>query len=285
MPVLPGLFLLGALWGLSPTIAKAGLAMGIPPMGFGFCAALGSGLALLALGRAQGARFRLDRPHLRHYAANGFFGYALANLIAYTALPHIPAAFFALLMPLAPILTVLGAAAIGQERLLPRRVIGTLLGLAGVALAMAPGAALPTAGAWGWALLAALTPACFAIANLLAVRIAPRGAAPLGLAAGALLAAAGFLGLAGLLLGQIPFSVSWTAMALLPLQAALTAVAYLLYFRMMATAGSVVTSQSGYLVSIFGILWGALAFGERMGWLALPAAALVFGGLYLVSRK
>lgn len=285
MPVLPGLFLLGALWGLSPSIAKAGLALGITPLGFGFCAALGSAFALLALCRAQGVGLRLDGPHLRHYAANGFFGFALANLVAYSALPHIPAGFFALLMPLVPILTVLGAALVGQERLTAPRVAGTALGLAGVALAMAPGAALPGAGAWGWALLGALTPVCYAIANLLAVRLAPPGAAPLGLATGALLAAACCLGALGLMLGQLPFSASWAALGLLPLQAAITAVAYLLYFRLMGAAGSVVTSQAGYLISIFGIAWGAVLFGERMGWLTVPAAALVFGGLYLVGRK
>lgn len=285
MRVLPGLVLLGALWGLSPALTKSGLEMGIPPLGFGFCAALGSGLALLALALARGAPPRLEPAFLRHYAANGLMGYALANMVAYAALPHIPAGFFALLMPLVPILTVVAAAAIGMERLTKRRVAGTALGFAGVALAMAPGAALPGAGLLGWALLGSLTPVCFAIANLAAVRLAPKGAEPLGLAAGALLAAAFFLGLGGLVMGHLPFRLSTVAIAILAGQATLTAVAYLAYFGLMRAAGSVVTSQAGYLISIFGILWGALLFGERMGWLALPAAALVFGGLFLVSRK
>jgi drug/metabolite transporter (DMT)-like permease len=285
MRVLPGLLLLGALWGLSPSVAKVGLAMSIPPLGFGFCAALGSGIALLVLGWAQGARFRVTPAYLRHYAANGLAGYALANLVAYAALPHIPAGFFALLMPLVPMLTVAAAAALRHERLTRRRIVGTALGFAGVAVAMAPGAALPGAGLLGWALFAALTPLCYAVANLLAVRLAPAGAAPLGLAAGALLAAALFLGVGGLAAEQIPFRAPPAAVAILAGQAVLTATAYLLYFRMMRAAGSVVTSQAGYLISIFGILWGAILFGERMGWLAVPAAALVFAGLFLVSRK
>jgi drug/metabolite transporter (DMT)-like permease len=73
----------------------------------------------------------------------------------------------------------------------------------------------------------------------------------------------------GLAAGSFPFR-SLAALALLPLQAVLTAIAYLLYFRLMGSAGSVVTSQAGYLISIFGIAWGAILFGERMGWLALP---------------
>lgn len=285
MHILPGLLILGTLWGLSPSIAKTGMSLGIPSLGYGFWAALGSGCALLLLCRLRGVRLRLDGPHLRHYAANGLSGFALANLFGFTALQHIPAGFFALLMPLSPMLTILGAAALGQEGLTARRLAGTMLGLGGVALAMAPGAALPDPALLGWALVAALTPVCYAVANLAAVQLAPKGSAPLALAAGSLLAGAGFLALFAVPVGHLPFEAPWEALALLPMQAALTAIAYLLYFRMIASAGSVATSQSGYVVTIAGILWGALLFGEQMGWLALPAAAMVFGGLWLVGRK
>ena len=85
----------------------------------------------------------LSRAHLRHYAVSGLFGMALANLVGFTSLQHVPAGFFVLLVPLSPILTVLGASLLGSERATPRRVLGTVLGLAGILLAMSPGAALP----------------------------------------------------------------------------------------------------------------------------------------------
>lgn len=285
-PVLPLLLLTGAIWGLTPAIAKVGMGLGISAMGFAFWTAVGSALALTLLCRARGQAIPRDRTHVLYYLAAGGSGFALANVFGFHALQHIPAGFFALLIPLAPMLTVVGAAAIGQERLTARRVAGTALGFAGVALAMAPGAALPAASLIGWALVAALTPVCYAVSGLVAVQFAPRGTGPLAVAAGSLYGAAFCLAFFALALGQFhpPLSGDWRAEALLPLQAVLTAIAYLAYFRVIAAAGAVVTSQVGYIVTIAGVVWGAIIFGERMGWLALPAVALIFAGLWLVTR-
>ncbi len=285
-PILPLLLLTGAIWGLTPAVAKVGMGLGVSAMGFAFWTAIGSALVLTALCRVRGIAIPRDRAHLTYYLAAGGSGFAMANLAGFHALQHIPAGFFALLIPLAPMLTVVGAAALGQERLTLRRVGGTALGFAGVALAMAPGAALPEASLIGWALVAALSPACYAVANLVAVQMAPRGTGPLAVAAGTLHAAAFFLAIFGLALGQfhLPFTGDARAEALLPLQAVLTAIAYLAYFRVIAAAGAVVTSQVGYIVTLAGVVWGAIFFGERMGWLALPAVALIFAGLWLVTR-
>lgn len=278
---------MGVVWGLTPSTVKLAVSAGIPPLGFAFWGAFGSALILSVLCAARRLPLPVDRAHLVQYGASGLSGFALANFAGYTALQHIPAGFFALLVPLSPILTVLIAAALGMERVTRGRAVGTGLGFAGVALAMAPGAALPDPSLLGWALLASLTPMCFAISNIVAVRLAPRGTDALALATGALYAASFFLAIFGMLRGEfhLPGRIGWPAELLLPLQAGLTAFAYLLYFRLIAATGSVITSQTGYIVTIAGVLWGALVFGERMGWLALPAAALVFAGLWLVTTR
>lgn len=49
-------------------------------------------------------------------------------------------------------------------------------------------------------------------------------------------------------------------------------------------ADSVAYSQIGYVIALTGIGLGALLFGERIGWLFLPALALVFSGIVLVNR-
>lgn len=284
---LPLLLIAGGIWGLSPTLAKLGLGMGVAPLGIAFWVALGSGGVLLLLARLRGEPLRRDARHLRYYLAAGVTGSTLANLTAYHALQHVPAGFFALLVPLSAMITVLGAALLGLERLSARSLGGTALGFAGVALAMAPGAALPDAALLGWALLAALTPVCYAASNLVAARMAPPGAMPLPVAAGTLLAAAGPTLLAGLLLGQthLPFAAGWRAEALLLALALLGALAYLTYFRLIGAAGPVVTSQVGYIVTLAGVFWGWAIFGERLGLLTLPAAGLIFAGLWLVGRR
>ncbi|MBP0464133.1 DMT family transporter [Roseomonas sp. PWR1] len=279
---LPPLLLLGAIWGATPAFVKHLGAIGWPPMLIAAVAAAVSAAILLAICRLRGIALPLSRAHLLHYAVSGLTGLALANLVGFTSLQHVPAGFFALLVPLSPMLTVLGAAAMGMERMTRRRLLGTALGLAGVLLAMSPGAALPDPALLPWALLAALTPVCYAASNLLAVRLAPKGAPPLALATGTLAAGAVQATIFAALMGHLAVPPA-VGLPVSLAQGAVTALAFLVYFRSLAAHGGVVTSQTGYIVTLTGIAWGWALFGERPGWLTIPAASLVFAGLALVT--
>ncbi len=279
----PALLLLGGIWGLTPAIAKGLVMAGAPPVGLAALVALVAAALLGGVCAARGQRIPLDRAHARHYAAAAATGFVLANLVAYTAIRHVPAGFFALLLPLSPMLTVVLAAALGMERATRRRLAGTALGLAGTALAMAPGAALPDMAALPWAILLLLTPIGYAASNILAVRLAPRGTPPLPLAAGTLVVAGLSMGLAAILLGQAQLPGGAEALAVAAAQAGLMALAYVTYFRLLATLGGVITSQVGYVSTLSGLLWGHILFDEMPGWLTWPAAALVFAGLALVT--
>jgi drug/metabolite transporter (DMT)-like permease len=226
-----------------------------------------------------------DRAHLRHFVAVGVTGLTLANGCGYFALQHVPAGFYVLVLPLSPILTVLFSAASGTERPAARVWLGVLCGLSGAALAMSPAAALPDPAALPWAVLALATPTFYALSNVLAMRLAPAGTPALPLAVGTL--AAGGLALLPLALFAAPGGLAPGGAVLggLALLVATMAAAYLLYFRLMAKAGAITTSLVGYTTTLFGIAWGVLIFAERPGWLVLPAAALVFGGLFLATRR
>lgn len=280
--VLPPIVLLGSLWGVTPVFVKHLGSVGWPPLMIAVFGAAGSAVILLALCRLRGLRVPADARHLRYYAVSGLFGMALANLVGFTSLQHIPAGFFSLLVPLSPMLTVTAAAAIGAERATPRRVAGTAMGLAGVLLAMAPGAALPDRAALGWAMIAALTPVCYATANLVAVRLAPPGTPAPALATGTLATAAVQVAIFAVLLGQfrVPPLEGRPVSAL---QILVMAAAFLLWFRCLARLGSVLTSQTGYVITVTGMGWGWLMFGERPGMLTIPAVALVLAGLALVT--
>jgi drug/metabolite transporter (DMT)-like permease len=279
---LPALLLLGAIWGLTPALAKLLVQGGMPALGLAALVATLSAALLRAACAARGIRVPLDAAHLRHYAVTGLAGFALANVVSFTALRHVPAGLFALLVPLSPMLTMLLAALLGMERATPRRLLGTALGLAGTALAMAPGAALPEARLLPWALLLLVTPAGYATANVLAIRLAPPGTPSLALATGMLAGAAVFAWVPALLLGAAALPAG-AGLGVLAAQAGLTALAYILYFRLLTGIGGVGTSQVGYLVTLSGLFWGFLFFGEQPGWLTVPAAGLIFAGLALVT--
>jgi len=274
---------LGAVWGLTPAMAKLAMAQGMKPLGVATIAAAISAATLLGIAAWQRETPRWTRPHLIHYGAGGLVGLALANLFAFTGLSRAPAGLFALLVPLSGLLSTVFFAMAGLERATPRIVAGTLLGVCGVALAMAPGAALPDRTMLPWAALMVLTPVCYAASNLLSVKLAVPGSTPLAQAAGTLAGATVSVLLMALALGQLGTPPSLAIWMLLVAQGVLTALAYLIYFRLLVGTGGMVTSQVSYLITLAGLLYGYLLFDEVPGLLTLPAAGLIFAGLALVT--
>jgi drug/metabolite transporter (DMT)-like permease len=280
-----GLVTLGAIWGLTPAMAKLAMAEGMRPMGVAAIAAGLSAVTLLLVAAARGEWPRWRRANLVHYGAGGMVGLALANLTGFTGLTRAPAGLFALLVPLSALFSVLLFAAFGMERLTRRRLVGTLLGVAGVGLAMAPGAALPDPALLPWAALMLLTPVCYAAANLLSVRLSVPGTTALQGAAGTVVGATVSVVLIALPLGHLGPPPSAGIGLLLVAQGLLTAAAYLIYFGLLASHGGVFTSQVSYLITLAGLFWGFLIFAEVPGWLTLPAGALIFAGVALVSTE
>lgn len=279
---------LGLLWGLTPCVGKLAVLGGWGPLAFSFWQAVGAAIILGAAvtGCGLGAAPR-GRSGLLYAAAQGLLGFAAPNAIAITSLEHIPASLFAMLTPLAPILTVGLSALLGTEKVSARALVGVALGLLGAMLALKPGAAMPDRAALPWALLAMLCPLCYALSNVIAVRFKPKDVKPLGLALATTVAAAMWLGPAMVLAGQtrVPMLPMLDADALVPLQSTLMALAFFGYFRLIQRAGGVFASQVGFAILPAGTGWGMLLFGERPGWLTLPAALLIGLGLGLVSGR
>jgi len=283
LTVVLALLVLGACWGLTPSLAKLALAGGMRPLGIATVAASIGATILLTVAAAKRDLPRFTMAHWRHYLAGGLIGLTLANLFAFTALQHAPAGLFAVLVPLAAVFSVIFFALAGLDRVTPRRALGTAVGLGGVMLAISPGAVLPDAAMLPWAALMLLTPLCYAAANLLSVKLAVPGSSPLAQAAGTVLGAALSAFVVAALLGHLAWPAdSRTALVLLA-HGATNALGYLVYFRLLTGAGGVVTSQTSMTITLGGLTYGYLIFNEVPGWLALPAIALIFAGLVLVT--
>jgi drug/metabolite transporter (DMT)-like permease len=282
------LLALGTLWGLTPAIGKAAYQAGATPLAYVFRAALVSALLLLAAGAARRRVLPLGARGLRFHLGSGLIGFAAPNLVGFLALRHVPAGLFAIVIPAAPLLTFALSALLGLERATWRRFAGVVVALAGTLLALSPGAALPVGGSLGWAFASLAVPALYACSNVFAVKFRPAGADPLALACGTASGAALWLGLAAFLPGQPwgpidPLRAPLATDAFAAAQGMLTAVAYAIYFRLLTRHGGVFASQVGYVLVVTGLAWGAVIFGEVPGWLVLPATALIFAGLALVT--
>ena len=97
---------------------------------------------------------------------------------------------------------------------------------------------------------------------------------------------------AGILL--IPFIALWpppgaptpgAAASILALGLVCSALAYLLYFRLIADIGATGALTVTYLIPVFGVLWGVLFLGETVSAAMLAGAALVIAGTLLVLRN
>jgi len=63
------------------------------------------------------------------------------------------------------------------------------------------------------------------------------------------------------------------------------ALAYLIYFRVLAVAGSTNLMLVTFLVPLSAILLGTLVLGERLDWTAFAGMALIFAGLAAVDGR
>ena len=217
----------------------------------------------------------------RHYVVVGILSSALPFLLwAYAAL-SLPAGLLSVLNATAPMFGAVCSAVLLGERLSARRIAGLVVGVLGVALLSRPeaGAALH------YPAIAGALAACFCY-GLVATYI-KRWASQVpsrSMAAGSQLAA-------GILL--TPLIPLWPPMAaptplvvasILALGLVCSAIAYLLYFRLIADIGATGALTVTYLIPVFGVLWGVLFLGETVSLSMLAGAVLVVLGTVFVLR-
>ena len=240
------------------------------------------GLALLAWFRFTGFDPELRR-HAHFHFLVGAVNIALPFSLYSFAAIHAPASLLAIVNATAPMFGLAWSAAFGDELVTARKLTGLVLGAAGVALIVRPdaGAAGPQ---FDWAVAAALGACCaYGVTGVLMKRFA-RGASARGMAAGNQLAAA------LVLVPLLPFTLPAAAPSalivanVLGLALLASALAFLLYFQLIADVGATRALTVTYLIPLFGVLWGALFLGESLPASALAGGALILAGTVFVTR-
>jgi drug/metabolite transporter (DMT)-like permease len=224
------------------------------------------------------------RGHFRFYAVIGVVGTALPfTLFSYAGMA-LGGSTMAILNSTAPMFALVIGAALGWERLSAARVIGVILGAFGVWLVTLRtadvSAPLP--------ILAVVACLCasfgYAVTSLL-VRRWSRGAPAAGMALGAQVFAAAAI---------LPFVPLWppsgapsglvvanvAALGLLG-----SGVAYVLFFRLIADVGAASAQTVSLLIPAFGMLWGMMFLGERIGLAGLAGAVCIVLGTVLIVRR
>lgn len=277
----------GTAWGSTVVLAKLATAGGHHPLGL----ALWQALILVALLGARQAALRRPLPlswrHAAFYLTCGLCGAVIPHTASFYAAQALPAGVLAIVLSTSPLMTAALAVALGSERATALRLLGLLLGLAGVVLLVAPDSSLPAPGLVAWVLVAALAPLCYAVEdNVIDLRM-PRDCDAFGALLGFSLAAT--LVLAPLVWATgtgIDLTRRWGVAEAAMLAMALAHLfAYTSLIWLVIRAGPVFASQIGYVVTLSGIGWGMLVFAERHSGWVWAALLLLLLGVTLVKPR
>ena len=201
-------------------------------------------------------------------------------LFAYATLT-LTAGFAAVLNATAPLFGALVAFLWLHERPRPKQVLGLALGFVGVVLLVWH--KLSAQGDFLAIVAALLAATGYGIASHFAKRKLP-GLAPLAVAAGSQIAASAVLAIPAFFLwpARTPGLKSWGCV--LGLGLFCTALAYVLYFRLIARVGPTKAILVTYLIPAFGILWGYLFLSEQVTWRTLLGGTVILAGTTIVAR-
>lgn len=274
------LTLLAALWGGSFLFMRYAVPdFGVVPL-IWLRVALAS-VCLLPLLLMKGQLGAL-RERAGAVAVMGLFNSGLPFLLIAWATLSITAGLASIMNAMTPVFTALIGALWLGDRLDGRRSLGLLLGLAGVALLAADKADFRPGGS-GWAIVAMLlATACYGFAANHTRRYL-QGVPALVNATGTQLVSA--------LVLLPPALWSWPErmpglgpwLAALVLGVACSALAYVLFFRLIARVGASRAVTVTFLVPVFGTLWGALFLGEPVTASMLAGGAVVLLGTGLAT--
>ena len=239
------------------------------------------------------AIMRLALPtKLAAWAAFAGMG-TLNNAIPFTLIAwgqtEISSGLASILNATTPLFTVVFAHWLTQdEKLSVNKLFGVVIGFLGVVALIGPAArGSTTAG-----LLAHLAGVCgamsYAAGGIFGRRFAPRGYPPVVLTTGQLTMSTLILGAIALTFGN-PFALAtasvttWSVLIATAIPA--TALAYLLYFRILTTAGATNIMLVTLLMPASAIVLGAVVLGERLAWWHFAGMILIAIGLAAIDGR
>ena len=282
------LLLLATLWGGSYTFIKLGVAT-IPPITLIAARTLIAGLLLFVATRWRGLSLPKDAATWWRF----LFQACLNSVVPWTLIAwgerSLDASVATILNSTSPIFTFSLTLAIARQQTVSlRELFGVIAGMAGVCLIVG----VQAFSEFGDQLVAQVAivaaTVCYAGGALFSRSF--KGLDSMMPAAGSLLCGAAILTPLSLLLEQ-PWTIAPSAtsvLALFALTVFSTALAFVIYFRLIQTLGSVGTTSQAYLRVPIGVAIGVLFLGESLtstGWIGLGCVVIGVAAMTLPVRK
>ena len=282
------LLLLATLWGGSYTFIKLGVAT-IPPITLIAARTAIAGLLLLAIMRWRGVKLPRDAATWRRF----LFQACLNSVIPWTLIAwaerSLDAGLATILNSTSPIFTFFLTLAIARhEAPTLRKLFGVLAGMAGICLIVGVQALDGLGEQLAAEIATVIATVCYAGGAIFSRGF--KGLDPMAPAAGSLLCGAAILVPASLVLDRpwtLAPSISST-LALLALAIFSTALAFVIYFRLVLTLGSVGTTAQAYMRVPIGVALGVVFLGESLtstAWIGLGCVVVGVAAMTIPAWK
>ncbi len=278
------LFALGAIWGGSYLFFAVGVRT-IPPLTF-VAGRLLIGAALLMLFRSRRRRESLGDPPPGAFLAMGFFNAALPHTLIAWSEQTLASGLAGVLIATMPLWTAgMTSLMLREEQPSRRQLAGLLVGFLGIIVLLFPDLRRAARSYLLGEVAVLIAAMSYAGATVFARR-ALRGVPPIEAAIGQLLSG-GVMVLPLSLILDRPWTLSpspASIAAMLALAVLGTAIAYVMYYRLLQRVGVVGISLVTYLNPIFAVIWGTLWLGEPLSGWVLGGMALILTGVFLAGR-
>ncbi|MEJ8843690.1 DMT family transporter [Lacibacter sp. H375] len=218
------------------------------------------------------------------YLLLGALNMVLPNLLVVFSVMQLNASMGSVLNATTPLFTLLIARIWLKEKLSVAKITGLLLGIAGIVILVGWNPVVVNGKAMIAVLASILASVSYGVANVF-TRIKFTGSKPMQTASGQMMGAAALV---------LPFMFAGTNAQtfslpvftpLLILGIVCTALAFIIYFKLVSSMGSVNTSMVTILVPFFGILWSAVFLKEPVTIGLLIGLIFIITGLTLVIRS
>ena len=279
------LLLLSVLWGGSFFFAGV-LIKTLPPVTIVFLRVGLAAVILNALVRALGMRMPGSRSAWLAFFGMGLLNNAIPFCLVVWSQSHIASGLAAILNATTPISTVIVAHLLtNDEKITGNRFLGVVIGFFGVVILIGPDS-LKGLGTNVLAQVAVLTAAvCYAFAGVYGRRFKIMGIDPILTATGQVTASAILLFPVAMLIDH-PWTLAMPAWAAIVGSSVLsTALGYVLYFRLLATAGATNLLLVTLLIPVSAIVMGTFGLGERLDVRHFAGLAFIGAGLAAIDGR
>ena len=279
------LLVLSTLWGASYSFIKIGVQT-IPPVTLIAARTLIAGAILIAIIQWRGLSLPRDGVAWRRFFVQACLNSVIPFTLIAWAQQTIDAALATILNSTSPIFTFLLTAFVTRhETMTGRKLFGVTAGVVGICLIIGV-QALGGLGRELWAELAVIAATiCYAGAAIFGKNF--KGLDPIMPAAGSMICGAAVLIPASLIIERLlivkqPWTIApslQSVLALLALSVFSTALAFMIYFRLIQTLGSVGTTAQAYLRVPIGVAIGVTLLGEDLTSTASIGLVCVIAGV------